>query len=128
MQKDSRSGVIGVDRGVPVRCLFTILQDIHQLRAVYGERAGTFLSNAGVLQVFNVADVDTASWVSRTIGATTQAYTTSSTSASLAWHQLAATKSTGTATHLTRRDLLTPTRSCSFRSRRRCSCGQLRPA
>ncbi len=32
--------------------LWPILQDMHQLRALYGERAGTFLSNAGVLQAF----------------------------------------------------------------------------
>ena len=75
--------------------LWAILQDIHQLRAVYSERAGTFLSNAGVVQVFNVADYDTASWVSRLIGATTQAYTTTSTSSSQAWNQLAATKTIG---------------------------------
>src|SRR5690606_5221705 len=31
--------------------LWPILQDVHQLRAIYGTRAGTFLSNAGVLQV-----------------------------------------------------------------------------
>jgi type IV secretion system protein VirD4 len=30
--------------------LWPILQDVHQLRATYGQRAGTFLSNAGVLQ------------------------------------------------------------------------------
>src|SRR3546814_8365524 len=30
--------------------LWPILQDMPQLRALYGERAGTFLSNAGVLQ------------------------------------------------------------------------------
>jgi type IV secretion system protein VirD4 len=31
--------------------LWPILQDVHQLRATYGQRAGTFLSNAGVLQI-----------------------------------------------------------------------------
>ncbi len=72
--------------------LWAVLQDIHQLRAVYGAQAGTFLSNAGVVQVFNVADYETASCVSRLIGAITQA-----------WNQLAATKTTGTSTHLTRR-------------------------
>jgi type IV secretion system protein VirD4 len=36
--------------------LWPVLQDIHQLRATYGHRAGTFLSNAGVLQVFGVND------------------------------------------------------------------------
>ena len=29
---------------------------MHQLRALYGERAGTFLSNAGVIQTFGVND------------------------------------------------------------------------
>ena len=30
--------------------LWPILQDMHQLKATYGERAGTFMSNAGVIQ------------------------------------------------------------------------------
>jgi len=34
--------------------LWPILQDVHQLRATYGQRAGTFLSNAGVLQANSV--------------------------------------------------------------------------
>src|SRR3954469_25713020 len=34
--------------------LWAILQDLHQLKSLYGQRAGTFLSNAGVTQVFNV--------------------------------------------------------------------------
>lgn len=50
--------------------LWAILQDIHQLRATYGGKAGTFLSNAGALQVFNVNDHDTAEWISRLIGDT----------------------------------------------------------
>ena len=44
--------------------LWPILQDVHQLRATYGQRAGTFLSNAGVLQVFGVNDHDSARLVS----------------------------------------------------------------
>lgn len=44
--------------------LWPILQDIHQLRANYGQSAGTFLSNAGVLQVFGVNDHDSARLVS----------------------------------------------------------------
>lgn len=48
--------------------LWAILQDIHQLRAAYGRQAGTFLSNAGCLQVFNVNDQETAEWVSRLLG------------------------------------------------------------
>jgi hypothetical protein len=34
--------------------LWPILQDLHQLRSLYGKNAGTFLSNAGVLQAFGV--------------------------------------------------------------------------
>jgi len=37
--------------------LWAILQDLHQLKSLYGPRADTFLSNAGVTQVFNVNDV-----------------------------------------------------------------------
>ena len=42
--------------------------------------AGTFLSNAGVTQVFNVNNVETAAWVSCTLGATMEAYETTSQS------------------------------------------------
>src|SRR4051794_19072424 len=55
--------------------------DLHgrpPLKSLYGPRAGTFLSNAGVTQVFNVNDVETATWISRTLGATTEAYETTS--------------------------------------------------
>ena len=51
--------------------LWPILQDIHQLRSVYGQDAGTFLSNAGCVQLFNVGDIETAEWVSRSLGDTT---------------------------------------------------------
>src|SRR5215213_9315570 len=56
--------------------LWAILQDLHQLRGLYGESAGTFFSNAGAIQIFNVADIDTASWVSRMLGVMTESYTT----------------------------------------------------
>ena len=58
--------------------LWPILQDLHQLRGTYGTRAGTFLSNAGLVQVFNVNDTDTADWVSRALGEATEAYETGS--------------------------------------------------
>jgi type IV secretion system protein VirD4 len=48
--------------------LWPILQDIHQLRAIYGSRSGTFLSNAGVLQVFGVNDSQSAQMVSALLG------------------------------------------------------------
>jgi type IV secretion system protein VirD4 len=91
--------------------LWPILQDLHQLWSVYGERAGTFLSNAGLIQIFNVGDVETASWVSKSIGSMTMAYQTAGTSVSkgpgpFLFSQT--TTSTSTADHLTRRELLTP--------------------
>ena len=88
--------------------LWPILQDIHQLRSTYGERAGTFLSNAGVLQLFNVADIDTATWVSRSLGAATQVYSTASASTSSSPMQPFDTHGSGSAVHEVRRDLLTP--------------------
>lgn len=88
--------------------LWPILQDMHQLWSTYGERAGTFLSNAGMVQLFNVADIETANWVSRSIGSTTVAYETSGASTSRAPTQFFSTHSTSTTTHLTRRDLITP--------------------
>ena len=91
--------------------LWPILQDLHQLKSTYGERAGTFLANAGVTQVFNVNDVDTAVWVSKALGDTTMAYETSSTGTSrksLDWAGEGSTTNQGTSTHLTRRSLLTP--------------------
>ena len=56
--------------------LWPILQDIHQLRSLYGTRAGTFLSNAGVLQAFGVNDYDTAEMLSKTMGRETISYET----------------------------------------------------
>ena len=35
-------------------------------------------ANAGLVQVFNVNDTDTADWVSRTLGDTTESYETGS--------------------------------------------------
>lgn len=60
--------------------LWAILQDLHQLKALYGERHGTFLANAAITQVFNVADIDTAQWVSRTLGVTTETFLAHGTS------------------------------------------------
>ena len=48
--------------------LWPILQDIHQLRSLYGKSAGTFLSNAGVLPAFGVNDYDAADMLSKTMG------------------------------------------------------------
>jgi type IV secretion system protein VirD4 len=56
--------------------LWPILQDIHQLRATYGQRAGTFLSNAGVLQVFGTNDHDSARLISDLLGQETVVFQT----------------------------------------------------
>jgi len=58
--------------------LWPILQDVHQLRATCGQRAGTFLSNAGVLQVFGVNDHDSARLVSDLLGQETVVFQTMS--------------------------------------------------
>ncbi len=82
--------------------LWPILQDIHQLRAIYGPRAGTFLSNAGVLQIFGVNDHETARLVSDLLGNETIQFQTMS-------RALDATETGITyATHQTGRQLLTP--------------------
>ncbi len=56
--------------------LWPILQDVHQLRATYGQKAGTFLSNAGVLQVFSANDHDSARLVSDLLGQETVVFQT----------------------------------------------------
>lgn len=94
--------------------LWAILQDLHQLQALYGQRAGTFLANAGLTQVFNVADIDTATWVSRTLGVTTETYVTQgqSTNSGASWSLQGGSRSSGEGAtwseQQVRRDLLTP--------------------
>jgi type IV secretion system protein VirD4 len=88
--------------------LWAILQDLHQLNAAYGAAAGTFLSKAGLIQVFNVADVETATWVSRMLGVTTEAYQTTSQSSSRAFGKLSTTESRSTNLHLVKRELMIP--------------------
>lgn len=88
--------------------LWAILQDLHQLKSLYGERVGTFLSNAGLTQIFNVADIDTASWISRSLGSTTQAYETTSKSNSRSFQHWSPTLGSSTNLHFVKRDLMTP--------------------
>ena len=88
--------------------LWPILQDMHQLRELYGERAGTFLSNAGVIQTFGVNDHTTADMLSRTIGDTTLEYATLSTSRGTGWGDNRAGPSESISTHVTARRLVTP--------------------
>lgn len=56
--------------------LWPILQDVHQLRATYAKRAGSFFSNAAVLQVFGVNDHETAQLVSNLLGQRTAVFHT----------------------------------------------------
>jgi type IV secretion system protein VirD4 len=92
--------------------LWPILQDLTQLRAAYGAQAGTFLANAGLTQVSAPADLETATWLSRSLGNATVAYETSSHSRSdpglLAGGGAGGSTTHGTSTHLTARSLLSP--------------------
>jgi len=104
---DPLRNAFGLMAGYGVQ-IWAVLQDLHQLNSLYGAAAGTFLSNAGLIQVFNVADVETASWISRSLGAGTAAYETSGASTSrgvLAW---LGAQSASQHQSLTRRELLTP--------------------
>ena len=58
--------------------LWPILQDMSQLRDLYGDRANTFIANAGVQQVFGVNDFETAKWLSQMIGQETAGFQTDS--------------------------------------------------
>jgi type IV secretion system protein VirD4 len=79
--------------------LWPILQDMSQLRDLYGARASTFVANAGVQQVFGVNDFETAKWISQTMGQETIGYQTES-------RKPGDVPTTGTS--ITGRDLLTP--------------------
>ena len=88
--------------------LWPILQDMHQLKATYGERAGRFMSNAGVIQRFGVNDHATAGMLSRTIGDTTIEYDTVSTSRGTGWGDNRAGPSESISGHISARRLATP--------------------
>ena len=88
--------------------LWPILQDMHQLRATYGERAGTFMSNAGIVQAFGVNDHATADMLSRTLGDTTIEYDTLSTSRGIGWGDNRAGPSESVSAHVSARRLATP--------------------
>jgi type IV secretion system protein VirD4 len=85
--------------------LWPILQDIHQLRSLYSERAGTFLSNAGVLQAFGVNDYETAEMLSKTMGKSTIEYETQGESQSFGHHGGMSVSKTQ---HLAARNLMDP--------------------
>jgi type IV secretion system protein VirD4 len=79
--------------------LWPILQDMSQLKDLYGERAGTFIANAGVQQVFGVNDFETAKWLSQMMGQETTGFQTDSYKPG---------DNPSFSNNLTGRDLLTP--------------------
>jgi len=79
--------------------LWLILQDMSQLKDLYGARANTFVANAGVLQCFGVNDFETAKWLSQMIGRETTGYQTES-------HKPGDVATT--TQHIAARDLMTP--------------------
>jgi type IV secretion system protein VirD4 len=56
-----------VARAYKIR-LWVILQNVPQLKSIYKDRWESFLSAAGVVQIFGANDVETASWVSKRSG------------------------------------------------------------
>lgn len=86
--------------------LWPILQDMHQLRSTYGERAGSFLSNIDVLQTFGTKDHQTATMLSNMMGQTTVSFVTEGTSKSINanWET---SNTTSQNTHLSGRALAT---------------------
>ena len=79
--------------------LWPILQDMSQLKDLYGARANTFVANAGVLQTFGVNDFEMAKWLSQMIGRETTGYQTES-------HKPG--DAPATSYNVTARDLMTP--------------------
>jgi type IV secretion system protein VirD4 len=79
--------------------LWPILQDMSQLKDLYGDRANTFIANAGVQQVFGVNDFETAKWLSQMIGQETTDFQTDNFKPG---------DGPSFSNHLTGRDLLTP--------------------
>jgi type IV secretion system protein VirD4 len=88
--------------------LWPILQDLNQLKSAYGRSAGTFLANAGLIQIFNVSDLETAQWVSGSLGTGTISYQTTGSSRSQGVRSLLGSTSNSTSGHLVRRELMTP--------------------
>ncbi len=106
--RSAKSGkLLRYDGAAHLLTMAPILQDMHQLRANYGDKAGTFMSNAGVLQAFGVNDHATAELLSKTIGQTTLEYATPGTSAKTNPFK-PADRSRSTSTHVTARSLMTP--------------------
>ena len=79
--------------------IWPILQDMSQLKDLYGERANTFIANAGVQQVFGMNDFETAKWLSQMISQEAAGFQTESCKPG---------DNPSFSHNLTSRDLLTP--------------------
>lgn len=58
---------IGLMAGFGLKC-WIFLQDMSQAQDLYKNRWQTFLANSGVIQVFGTSDMNTAEYISRTLG------------------------------------------------------------
>jgi type IV secretion system protein VirD4 len=56
--------------------LWPILQDMSQLRYLYGAQSSTFVVNASEQQVFGANDFETAKWLSQMMGQKTIGFKT----------------------------------------------------
>lgn len=101
----------GLMAGLGVQ-LWGILQDLTQLKAIYGTNSGTFLANSGLVQASAPADLETAQWLSRSLGNATISYETTSTNVSSSSSGLfgGSSSSSGSSRsiNVTGRPLLTP--------------------
>lgn len=50
--------------------LWVIVQDLSQIKALYGERAESFVANAGLLQCFGITDIASAEYIAKKLGKT----------------------------------------------------------
>lgn len=93
---------VGLMAGYGVQ-LWTILQDLSQLQDIYPDLWKSFISNAGVLQTFGTADIDTAEYISKMIGVQTIEVNSTSETTDYRDH-----KQTGTGNYSTGRSLMMP--------------------
>jgi type IV secretion system protein VirD4 len=94
--------------GLRVR-VWSIFQDVNQIKSIYGENWETFISNAGILQVMTPNDATTADYISRRTGSETITEFRSSSNTP-ARHPAAPHTggSTGSSEHVFARPLLSP--------------------
>lgn len=78
---DSLVSAVALLRGYRVR-IWSVFQDLAQLQGIYGERWESFVSNAGIVQVFTTNDDKTARYFSAKAGNYTATVISTSTSTS----------------------------------------------